>query len=150
MLKTKKNFRTNNVKKIYLQIRILIFILQIKSLHYSTSKCLGGSRQHLAASAPRKGHRQRFFGAMLPWTPSAMLSTEMYVVGGWAKAKLMRCQFLILMNENCWWLENPLYTSSQTSLGHFFLFLGNLWVICFFRFFAAVCFSFYAMADCLS
>ena len=59
---------------------------------------------------PRKGHRQRFFGAMLPWTPSVMSSTEMYGVGEWAKTKLMRCQLLLLMDEGCCWPEGPLYT----------------------------------------
>ena len=86
-----------------------ILFINIKSLHYSPSKGFGGSRQHLAASAPRKGHWQRFFGAMLPWTPSAMVSTEIYEMGVWTKTKLMCWQLLILMNENCWWFKNSLY-----------------------------------------
>ena len=78
---------------------------------------------------------------MLPWTPSAILSTEMYGVGGWAKTKLMRCQLLILMDEGCCWPEGPLYTSPHQATS------PHSRATCPHRPAAAVCLSPHAMAD---
>ena len=81
---------------------------------------------------------------MLPWTPSAILSTEMYGMGGWTKTKLMRYQLLILMDEGCCWPKGPLYTFPR----HPTLLIPR--ATCPHRPVAAVCLSPHAMADCLS